>query len=80
VHDYLTRWNYDGTIERVHHAPSRRHTRPSINTSMTGYGTSFANDTKRKGVVWANSPVSTFTGPWPCDAFDASAGGRRRGP
>jgi transposase len=20
VHDYLTRWNYDGTIERVHHA------------------------------------------------------------
>jgi len=20
VHDYLTRWNYDGTIERMHHA------------------------------------------------------------
>ena len=20
VHDYLTRWNYDGTIERIHHA------------------------------------------------------------
>ena len=20
VHDYMTRWNYDGTIERVHHA------------------------------------------------------------
>jgi hypothetical protein len=20
VHDYLTRWNYDGTTERVHHA------------------------------------------------------------
>jgi hypothetical protein len=19
VHDYLTRWNYDGTIEQVHH-------------------------------------------------------------
>jgi Group II intron, maturase-specific domain len=35
---------------------------------------------KAQGVVWANSPVSTFTGPWPCDAFDASVGGRRRGP
>ncbi len=20
VHDYLTRWNYDGTIEMIHHA------------------------------------------------------------
>ena len=20
VHDYLTRWNYDGTLERIHHA------------------------------------------------------------
>jgi transposase len=20
VHDYLTRWNYDGTIKRIHHA------------------------------------------------------------
>jgi transposase len=20
VHDYLTRWNYDGTIEKIHHA------------------------------------------------------------
>ena len=60
--------------------PSRQHTRPSINTSMTGHGTSFANDTKRKGVVWTSSPVSTSTGNWPCDAFDASADGRRRGP
>jgi len=60
-------------------ARSQRHTRPSINTSMAGHGTSSANDTRRKGVVPTSSPVSTSTGNWLCDAFDASAGGRRRG-
>ena len=25
VHDYLELWNWDGKLERIHHAPFRRH-------------------------------------------------------
>ena len=41
---------------------------------------SSADGTKCKGVARSGSPVSMSTGSWPCDVFDASAGGRRRGP
>ena len=61
-------------------ALSRPHTRPSISMSMTGRGTSSENGTKCKGVGRTGSPVSMSTGSWPCDAFDASAVGHRRGP
>ena len=53
---------------------------PSIDTSMTGRGTSSANDTKRTGVARTGSPASMSTVNWRCYAFDASADGRRRGP
>jgi RNA-directed DNA polymerase len=59
--------------------PSLRHTRPSIATSMTGPETSSVHDTKRTGVASTGSPASISTVNWRCDAFDASAGGHRRG-
>ena len=29
VHDYLTRWNHDGTIEEIHHLPISKLPRPN---------------------------------------------------
>src|SRR5208283_1358611 len=57
-----------------------RRMKPLISMSMTARETSSANGTKCKGVAQTNSPVNMSTVNWPCDAFDASVDGRRRGP